>query len=400
MEIAKRRTLSVSIIIVAVVLATGYGLIPGAIDVDLVNVFRGPLQITIEEEGRTRLKERFVISAPTSGVMQRIDAKVGDPVQKGQSVAVLEPLRSQALDPRSLAETEASVSAATAALKASREKERAAAADADYLEKKLERITNLHASGYVAKDQFDQAASEVKKAQAVRLSAEAAVNVARFELDRTRVALQSFTSIKNSESHHIIYIPSPITGAIFRIYRESEGTVGAGEPLMDIGNAENLEIRVEVLSSDAVRIKKGTPVLFKRWGGDEPLSGAVRIVEPAGFTKISSLGVEEQRVLIIADILSAPDKWRVLGDGYRLEAHFVVLEAKDVLQVPNSALFRSGKDWAVFASDKGKALKRLVEVGQRNGFTAEILSGIHENDKVIAHPDEAISDGTSIQYRK
>ena len=281
MEIAKRRTLSVSIIIIAVVLATGYGLIPGAIDVDLVNVFRGPLQVTIEEEGRTRLKERFVISAPTSGVMQRIDAKVGDPVQKGRTVAVLEPLRSQALDSRSFAEAETSVSAATAALKASREKERAAAADADYLEKKLERITNLHASGYVAKDQFDQAASEVKKAQAVRLSAEAAVNVARFELDRTRVALQSFTSIKNSESHHIIYISSPITGAIFRIYRESEGTVGAGEPLMDIGNAENLEIRVEVLSSDAVRIKKGTPVLFKRWGGDEPLSGAVRIFTPS-----------------------------------------------------------------------------------------------------------------------
>jgi HlyD family secretion protein len=400
MEIAKRRTLSVSIIIVAVVLATGYGLIPGAIDVDLVNVFRGPLQVTIEEEGRTRLKERFAISAPTSGVMQRIDAKVGDPVRKGQTVAVLEPLRSQALDPRSLAEAEASVSAVTAALKASSEKERAAAADADYLEKKLERFTNLHASGYVAKDQFDQAVSEVKKAQAVRLSAEAAVNVAGFELDRTRVALQSFALRKNSESHHTIYILAPITGAIFRIHRESEGTVGAGEPLMDIGDAENLEVRVEVLSSDAVRIKKGTPVLFKRWGGDEPLSGAVRIVEPAGFTKISSLGVEEQRVLIIADILSEPDKWRALGDGYRLEAHFVVLEAKDVLQVPNSALFRSGKDWAVFASDKGKALKRLVEVGQRNGFTAEILSGIHENDKVIAHPDEAISDGTRIQYRK
>ena len=169
---------------------------------------------------------------------------------------------------------------------------------------------------------------------------------------------------------------------------------------MDIGDVENLEVLVEVLSSDAVRIKKGTPVLFKRWGGDAPLSGAVRIVEPAGFTKISSLGVEEQRVLVIADILSPPDTWRVLGDGYRLEAHFVVLEAKDVLQVPNSALFRSGKDWAVFVSDNGKARKRLVEVGQRNGFTAEILSGIQENDKVIAHPDEAISDGSRIQSRK
>ena len=400
MEIAKRRTLSVSIIIIAVVLATGYGLIPRAMDVDLVNVFRGPLQVTIEEEGRTRLKERFVISAPTSGIMQRIDAKVGDPVQKGQTVAILEPLRSQALDPRSRAEAEANVSAATAALKAAQEKALAADADADYLEKKLERITNLHTSGYVAKDQFDQTVSEAKKAQAVRHSAEAAVNVARFELDRTRVALQSFTSRKSAESDHTVYIPSPITGAVFRIYRESEGTVSAGEPLMDIGNVENLEVRVEVLSSDAVRIIKGTPVLFKRWGGDAPLSGAVRIVEPAGFTKISSLGVEEQRVLVIADILSPPDTWRVLGDGYRLEAHFVVLEAKDVLQVPNSALFRSGKDWAVFAGDKGKARKRLVEIGHRNGFTAEILSGIHENDKVIAHPDEAIGDGSRIQSRK
>ncbi len=400
MEIAKRRTLSVSIIIVAVVLATGYGLLPRAADVDLVNVSRGPLQVTIEEEGRTRLKERFVISAPVSGVMRRIEAKVGDPVQKGQTIVVLEPLWSQALDPRSRAEAEAGVSAAMAALKAAQEKERAAAADADYLEKRLERITNLHTSGYVAKDQFDQAFSEVKKAQAVRHSAEAAVNVARFELDRTRVALQSFTSRKSTESHPAVNISSPITGTIFRIHRESEGTVSAGEPLMDIGNVENLEVRVEVLSSDAVRIKKGTPVLFKRWGGDDPLSGAVRIVEPAGFTKISSLGVEEQRVLVIADILSPPDTWRVLGDGYRLEAHFVILEAKDVLQVPNSALFRSGKDWAVFVSDNGKARKRLVEVGQRNGFTAEILSGIQENDKVIAHPDEAISDGSRIQSRK
>jgi HlyD family secretion protein len=400
MEIARRRTLSVSIIVLAVVLATGYGLIPGAKDVDLVNVFRGPLQVTIEEEGRTRLKERFVISAPTSGVMRRIDAKVGDPVQQGQTVATLEPVWSQALDPRSRAEAEANVSAATAALKAAQEKERAAAADTDYLEKKLERITNLHASEYGASDQFDQAASEVKKARAVRQAAEAAVNVARFELDRTRVTLQSFASVKSAGSHHTIYIPSPITGAIFRIYRESEGTVNAGEPLMDVGNAGNLEVRVEVLSSDAVRIKNGTPVLFKRWGGDAPLSGIVRIVEPAGFTKISSLGVEEQRVLVIADILSPPDTWRVLGDGYRLEAHFVILEAMDVLQVPNSALFRSGKDWTVFVFDNGKARKRLVEVGQRNGFTAEILSGIHENEKVIAHPDEAIGNGSRIQSRK
>lgn len=397
---ARRRTLSVSMVIVAVVLATGYGLLPKAMDVDLVSVFRGPLQVTVEEEGRTRLKERFVISAPTSGLMRRIDAKVGDPVKKGQTVAVLEPVWSQALDPRSRASAEADVSAASAALKAAQEKERAAAADADYLEKKLERIANLHAGGYVPTDQFDQAASEVKRARAVRQSAEAAVAVSRFELERSRVALESFSTRKDAQVHHTIFLPSPITGAIFRIYRESERPVVAGEPLLDVGSTEDLEVLVEVLSPDAVRMKKGTPVLFRRWGGDTPLSGQVRVVEPAGFTKISSLGVEEQRVLVLADFLSPPDAWRVLGDGYRLEAHFVVLEVEDVLQVPNSALFRFGNDWAVFVADNGRARKRLVEVGHRNGFTAEIRSGIRENEKVIAHPDEAIDDGSRIQSRK
>jgi HlyD family secretion protein len=400
MEIAKRRTLSVSALILVVILATVYGLLPRAIEVDLANVRRGSFQVTIEEEARSRLKERYVVSAPTSGVIQRINAKVGDPVQKGQTVVILEPVWSQALDPRRRAEAEAGVSAAESALKAAQEKVRAAAADADYLEKKLERITNLHADGYVARDQFDQAEAEVKKAKAVRLSAEAAVAVSRSERDRARTALQNFTFRKPTEVRHTIYVPSPITGTIFKIHRESEGTVSAGEPLMDVGDTAELEILAEVLSPDAVKIKKGTPVLFKRWGDDPPLSGVVRVVEPAGFTKISSLGVEEQRTLVLADILSPQDIWRTLGDGYRLEAHFIIMEVTDVLQVPNSALFRSENDWAVFVNDDGKARKRLVEIGQRNGFTAEIHSGIRENEKVIVHPDEAVSDGTRIQSRK
>ena len=164
--------------------------------------------------------------------------------------------------------------------------------------------------------------------------------------------------------------------------------------------SENLEVRVEVLSSDAVKIKKGTAVLFKRWGNDEPLTGTVRLVEPAGFTKVSSLGVEEQRVLVIADITSPPDQWRVLGDGYRMEAHFIVWEGKNILQVPASALFRSGKDWAVFVDEKGKARRRIVEVGQRNGLAAEIISGLKENEKVVAYPEDSISDGTKIKARK
>lgn len=400
MNVALRRKLSVIIIILVAVLATLYGFIPKAVDVDLVDVSRGPLQVTIEEEGRTRLKERFVISAPISGYMRRVVAKVGDPVQKGETVVVLEPLRSQSLDPRSRAEAEAVVSAAKAALNAAQEKERAAAADADYIGKRSERIAKLYSKGYAAKDQFDQTESELNKSRAVRDSAKAAADVARFEFDRARATLQNFNPVKRTANQSAVYISSPVSGNIFKIYRESEGAVNTGEPLLDIGNAENLEVLVEVLSSDAVKINKGTQVLFKRWGGEEPLLGVVRVVEPAGFTKISSLGVEEQRVLIIADITSPHDIWRVLGDGYRLEAHFIVWEGKDILQVPASALFRSGKEWAVFVNDNGRARERAVEVGQRNGLTAEIISGIKANEKVIAHPDESISDGTRIKSRK
>jgi len=400
MNIALRRKLFVIIIILVAVLATLYGFIPKAVDVDLVDVSRGPLQVTIEEEGRTRLKERFVISAPTSGYMRRIISKVGDPVQKGEAVVVLEPLRSQSLDPRSRAESEAAVSAAKAALIAAQEKERAAAADADYIGKKSERVAKLYSKGYAAKDQFDQTESELNKSRAVRDSAKAAADVASFEFDRARATLKNFNPVKRTVTHGTVYISSPVSGNIFKIYRESEGAVNPGEPMMDIGNAENLEVLVEVLSSDAVKIKKGTPVLFKRWGGDEPLLGVVRVVEPAGFTKISSLGVEEQRVLIIADITSPPEMWRALGDGYRLEAHFVIWEGIDVLQVPASSLFRSGGEWAVFVNDKGKARERAVEVGQRNGLTAEIISGIKAKEKVIAHPDDSISDGTRIKSGK
>jgi HlyD family secretion protein len=397
MNHALRRKLWITGIILVVALAILYGFLPRTQEVDLVRLTRGPLQVTIEEEGRTRLRERFVISAPTAGYLRRIEAKVGDPVRKGQTLAVLEPLRSQALDPRSRAEAEAVVSAAEASLAAATERERAATADADYTEKRLGRIAKLYAGGSVAKDQFDRTESEAKKARAVQLSARAAADVARSELQRAKTTLRNFSAVKRGGG--TVEVASPVGGAVFKIHRESEGAVHAGEPLMEIGNVRDLEVRVEVLSSDAVRIAPGMTVLFKRWGRDEPLTGRVRRVEPAGFTKFSSLGVEEQRVLVIADITSPPEMWRVLGDGYRLEAHFIVWEGRDILQVPTSALFRSGKEWSVFVEEQGKARRRAVEIGQRTGLTAQIVSGLKENERVVAYPDDAISDGTKIRQR-
>jgi HlyD family secretion protein len=196
-----------------------------------------------------------------------------------------------------------------------------------------------------------------------------------------------------------VSIQAPVNGSVLKIYRESEGVVQSGEPLIDIGDPKNLEVKVEVLSADAVRIKPGTPVLFERWGGNSTLSGMVRVVEPAGFTKISSLGVEEQRVLVIVDITSPGQNEQSLGDGFRLEASFIIWEGKNVLQVPASALFRKQDGWAVFVVKNNKALKREVKVGQRTGLAAEILSGLIEGEEVISHPDNSIEEGTRVRPR-
>ncbi|HOU49689.1 MAG: HlyD family efflux transporter periplasmic adaptor subunit [Smithella sp.] len=393
----RRKILMISVILIVVALLI-YGFLPKTQDVDIAVVKRGALQITIEEEGRTRLKDRFTISAPTAGYLQRIAAKVGDIIQKGQVVAVLEPLPSQALDPRSRATAQAAVSSAEAALKAAMERERVAKTDAAYLEQKRERLKALYDKGSIAKDQFDQISSEAQKAGALQLSVTAEVNLARSELERANITLRNFSAVR--ERGNTVEVKSPVSGAVFRIYRESEGAVNVGEPLMDLGNSRDLEVRVEVLSSDAVKIQKGTDVLFKRWGKDEPLKGKVRLVEPAGFTKISSLGVEEQRVLVIVDITSPPEQWSMLGDGFRMEAHFVIWEGQNILQIPASALFRSGEKWSVFVVERGKARKRLVEIGRRNGLAAEILSGLKENDRVLAYPDDSISEGTKIRQRE
>ncbi len=400
MDNLMRRKLMVAGFSLLVILLIIYGFLPKRQDVDLVSVHRGDFQVTIEEEGRTRLKQRYTVSSPSAGYMRRVDLKVGDTVKKGQTLVVLEPLRSQALDPRSRAQAQLGVSAAQAALEAAVEKERAAASDAEYVEKRLERMSTLFSKGYIAKDQFEQTETEAKKTRAYHLSSKAAVNMARADLEKAKTNLLNYGVPQNVGKHNLIYVSSPVNGSVFRLYRESEGSLNVGEPLMDIGNQKDLEIRAEVLSSDAVKIKAGTRVLFKRWGLDENLTGVVRVVEPAGFTKISSLGVEEQRVLVIADITSEQEKWQALGDGYRLEAHFIIWEGKNILQLPASALFRSGSDWAVFAAEKGKARRRIVEIGHRNGLAAEIISGLMEGEKVIAYPDDAINDGTRIKQRK
>ncbi len=394
-----RRRVVLFALLAAVLLALGYGFRPRPVVVDVARATRGPLRVTVEEEGKTRVIDRFVVSAPVPGFARRVDLDVGDPVTQGQVLLDLEPLRANVLDRRSRAEAEARVAAAKAALNAARERALAAAAEADYAETELERLKRLYEARGTSQEALDQADAEARRSRATCRSSEFAVEVARFELDAARTALRYSAAEDLQEPLERVAIKAPGNGRVLKIQHQSEGVVSAGQALLEVGNPCALEVEVDVLSADAVRIAPGTRVLFERWGGDAPLEGRVRVVEPVGFTKISALGVEEQRVLVIAELISPPETWVRLGDGYRVEASFILWEGENVLQIPASALFRASGGWAVFVLENKKARHCAVQVGHRSGLSAEIVAGLVEGEEVITHPDEAIGDGTRVRRR-
>ena len=311
---------------------------------------------------------------------------------------MIEPARSVALDPRSRAQAAAQVNAAEAALAAARENARAADAAANLAQQELVRIEALGKGHFLSPQAVDQARSRDSRAQAARNAAEHSVKVARFELETARAALAGVAGFRSGNATETLSVRAPVAGRVLKLVHESEGTVPAGQPLIEIGNPDTLEVEVEVLSTSAVRIAPGSRAMLDRWGGT-PLEGAVRVVEPAGFTKVSALGVEEQRVRVIVDFTSPREAWQRLGDGYRVEASFVVWEDGDVLQVPTSALFRHGDGWAVFVAADGRAHQRPVRIGQRNGLRAQVLDGLKLGEAVIAHPDDKVRDGVRVKTR-
>ena len=393
----QRRWVLVSLVAAAVALAIAYGFLPRPVPVDAVTVSRGELLVTVEEEGRTRVKERFTVSAPVAGFLRRVSLEVGDIVNKGQTVATIDPSRSSVLDARARAAAEAAVSAARAALGGAKQRRRVAEAAAEYSAGSLERTRGLFDLGFAARDAMDLALSDAKRAEAELAAAEAAVSVAAFELEEARTALGY--SAAGGAGGGGLAVRSPVDGRVLKVYRESEGAVFSADPLVDVGDARNLEVIAEVLSADAVRIKEGAIVLLERWGGEGAMRGKVTTVEPAGFTKVSSLGVEEQRVNVISAITSMPDGAQKIGDGFRVEARFVIWEDPAVLRLPVSSLFRSGEGWAVFVVSGGRARTRGVTIGHTNGVFAEVLSGVTEDESVISHPDDAIADNVRVRAR-
>lgn len=417
------RRVALILFLVALAGAIVYGMWPAPVDADLAKVTRGAIRETVDQEGKTRIRERYIVSAPLAGRLSRIDLDNGDQVKAGETIiASIEPRDPELLDARARKQAEANVEAAESRVKRTTPLLEEAVANYEYSEAELKRVrqAKTQAPGAVTQSEIENLEMMVRTRSALVRSARHAQDIAAFELNQARAALirsmpqgddqQSATSPEgNGELARAPYperedswrftIPSPINGRVLRVFQESATVVTPGTPLVEIGDPQDLEIEIDVLSRDAVKVTPGAPVILEQWGGDRPLNGEVRLVEPSGFTKISTLGVEEQRVNVIVDLVDPPHEREKLNDGFRVEARIVVAEAEDVLKAPTSALFRVGGDWAVFRVEGGVARQQIVKLGLQNGLEAEVVEGLAEGDQVVTHPGDNITDGIRVKPR-
>jgi HlyD family secretion protein len=397
---ARRRLLVVAAALGA--LALGWWMLRApAVTAELAEVTRGPLRVTVDEEGETRVRRRYVIAAPTTGRLLRIELDEGDPVEVGAMVARIEP---SPLDPRDEAAARARLEAAQAQKSAAAARVALAEASLAQARRDAERADRLREAGAKSAEETEQARlrriQAEQEVEAARFAADAAdheVEAARAVLIATRrpSAVPPRAPAGPCDATPCIDVRSPVAGEVLRVLEESERIVAAGMPLLEIGDPGDLEIVVDVLSADAVRIRPGAEMEIDDWGGEKPLRGRVQRIEPSGFTKVSALGVEEQRVNVLGDFVDGTGN---LGDGYRVEARVVVWEAADVLRVPGSALFRRGERWHVFVAERGRARLRAVEIGHRGTFDAEVQTGLEPGERVVLHPSDRIQDGVRLEW--
>ena len=389
--------------VLALLLAAGLfvALRPQPVPVDMIQAERGSLVVTVDEEGETRVKDVFVLSAPIAGRTLRIDLEAGDPVEADRTVvATIEPIDPAFLDVRSEAEGRAAVVTAEAALRYAQAEVDKAEAELDFAFSELERARFLIKSNTISERALDTAERGYRTERAALETAKAALRMRESELTEARTRLmQPVDARRRPEDCDCVEITAPVGGRILRVLQESERVVQPGDALVEIGDPAELEIVVDLLSEDAVKVEPGQRVILEQWGGGVDLEGRVQRVEPYGFTKVSALGIEEQRVNVIVDFVGEPAGWRRLGHGFRVEARIVLWESDDVLRVPLTALFREGQDWAVFVDSGGRAEKRQVRIGQRNGLEAEILEGLAGGEQVVLHPSDRVIDGVALTPR-
>ena len=405
-----RKKLSRPILITAAAILVTAGLAfafwPRATMVDLGQVTRGPMRLTVDEQGKTRVRDAYVISTPIDGRLLRVQVMPGDPVEKDMTVvARMRPANPAALDIRTRGQAVAAVQAAEAALHYAQANLEAARADADLAQSDLERTERLADSGTASPAALDRAQSAARAAQARLDTALAAIEQQKAEVNRARALLIGFddpdffdTDTAEPEDERLVH--APIDGVVLQVIHQDETTLSVGSPILVVGDIEDgLEVVVELISADAINVKAGDPVDIENWGGPGVLKGVVARVEPFGETKVSALGVEEQRVTAVVQLSSPPEDREGLGHGYAVKARIVTWSSQDALKVPSSALFRNGSDWAVFLEQDGAAHLRDVEIGHDNGQDAEVLDGLTEGDLVVLYPPSDLIDGKSVEQR-
>lgn len=374
-------------------------LMPEPIAVEVGTVTRGPLTVSVLEEGKTRIRHRYLITPPVAGYLNRVPLRAGDRIEAGKTIlATIQPQPASFLDPRARAEAEARVKATEAArMQRETQVERARAA-LDLAQKELARAKELKKSGAIATREWDTADNQVNILSRELHTAEFGLQVAEFELTQARAALTQVQT-PATENTDPLKIIAPVSGYVLNVFEESARMLPAGTQIMEVGDPTDLEAEIELLSSDAVGVQPGAEVSIEQWGGEKPLRGKVTVIEPGGYTKVSSLGVEEQRVKVRVDFVDPLPANTVVGDRFRVEARIVTWHGDNVLQVPTGALFRRGGDWMTFLFDGGKARQTKVEIAHNNGVAAEVRSGLNEGQRVILHAPDAVANGASVQAR-
>lgn len=368
---------------------------PQPVAVDVASVTRGDLIVTVDEVGRTRVRDRYVVAAPLAGNLLRIELRPGDTVRSGSVLARLSPMEAPLLDPRTRAEAASRSGAAVAGESQARAAVSRAELASNHANDDLARVQALVTGGSLPQDALVRAELEARLRAKELSSARFGAQMATHEAAMARTALARFGSAASRESFDVT---APIDGTVLRVPAQSAGPVQPGTPLVELGDPAALELVSEVLSADAVRIAPGAKVVVERWGG-APLRAHVRRVEPSGFTRVSALGVEEQRVLVVIDLDEPRDKWASLGDGYRVEVRIVIEDKHGVLRAPIGAVIRHGTGWAVYAIRAGHAKLVPVALGSKSDVDVEIAQGLVENEQVVVHPGEKVKEDAKLAPR-
>ena len=376
----------------------GYGLRPRPIEVELGEIKRGALTVHVTEEGKTRIRNRYVVSAPVAGQMKRVSLRAGDLVKAGETIiTTIEPALSPLLDPRAKAQAEARVQVTEAAKMQADQSLTMAKTAEKFALSNWTRVQALNEKGSISITDRENAERDASMKQQEVRGAEFALKVADFELQQAKAALLQLESPATAGT--TIEVKSPVSGKVLRVQQESAMVVAPGTAIVEVGDPADIEIEAEILSRDAIAIKPKSPVSIEQWGGAEPLRAEVRLVEPAAFTKVSALGVEEQRVLVRSDLVNPPASAQALGDRYRVEVRIAIWHSDEVLLVPAGALFREGSEWKTFLFRDGKARTTTVDVGHTDGRMSEVLKGIAVGDRVLLHPPDTVKDGVEVVQR-